>query len=198
MYRRRDPGATRQRILVAARREFVRKGLAGARVDEIARRSRISKRMLYHHFGNKADLYAAVLQTILVDLVRALPVLPPDDPIRAVRVAADFYFDYCATHPDYVALMLWEAVSGWKTAKRIVPPDLEPWPPAVVSVVRRGIDTGVFRQSTDPMLAVTAAASQILFYFPLMARHSDARPGVLGLKTARAGLTDLILNALLA
>ena len=52
---------TRRDILVAAREEFVEFGLDGARVDRIAERAGANKRMLYHYFGNKEALYAAVL-----------------------------------------------------------------------------------------------------------------------------------------
>ena len=49
----RDPERTRATILAAATAEFSRKGLDGARVDEIARRSGVNKRMIYHYFGDK-------------------------------------------------------------------------------------------------------------------------------------------------
>ena len=57
----RDPARTRERILAAALQEFSAKGLAGARVDAIARRARVNKRMLYHYFGDKEDLYREIL-----------------------------------------------------------------------------------------------------------------------------------------
>ena len=51
------PERTRERILSAALKEFAAKGFAGARVDAIARRAAINKRMLYHYFGNKEKLF---------------------------------------------------------------------------------------------------------------------------------------------
>src|SRR3989304_1481094 len=58
----RHPERTRDRILASALREFANKGFAGARVDVIARRARINKRMLYHYFGNKEGLFREVLR----------------------------------------------------------------------------------------------------------------------------------------
>ena len=58
----RDPRRTRERILAAALKEFSTKGFAGARVDRIARRARINKRMLYHYFGHKDDLFREILR----------------------------------------------------------------------------------------------------------------------------------------
>jgi len=56
---RRSRQRTRDRIISAAMTEFSALGLSGARVDSIARRARINKRMLYHYFGKKKDLYRA-------------------------------------------------------------------------------------------------------------------------------------------
>ena len=58
----RNPQRTRQRILQAAFKEFAAKGFAGARVDNIARRASINKRMLYHYFGDKEALFREVLR----------------------------------------------------------------------------------------------------------------------------------------
>src|SRR5207245_2675783 len=75
----RDPVRTRERIRRAARREFVAKGFAGARVDAIARSAAVNKRMLYHYFGDKEALYRAVLREGIatnLDLVAAAPADP--------------------------------------------------------------------------------------------------------------------------
>src|SRR5580698_5403705 len=58
----RNPERSRERILFAALKEFAAKGFAGARVDAIARRANINKRMLYHYFGDKEELFKAVLR----------------------------------------------------------------------------------------------------------------------------------------
>ena len=59
--------ASPQRILEAALQEFAAKGFAGARVDVIARRARINKRMLYHYFGDKEGLFREVLRRKIAD-----------------------------------------------------------------------------------------------------------------------------------
>jgi AcrR family transcriptional regulator len=60
--RQRDPERTREEILDVALSEFARNGYSGARVDEIAARTRTTKRMLYYYFTNKEQLYIAVLE----------------------------------------------------------------------------------------------------------------------------------------
>src|SRR3954464_3041214 len=57
-----DPARTKADILDVAAAEFGEKGLAGARIDEIAALTQTSKRMIYYYFGSKEGLYLAVLE----------------------------------------------------------------------------------------------------------------------------------------
>src|SRR4029078_2113102 len=104
---RRDPAATRQKLLVAARREFADGGLAGARVDEIATRAGVNKQLVYHYFGDKDALYLAVLEWVYEEIraqERALNLegLPPE---RAIRKLIESSFDHLAAHPDFIVLL---------------------------------------------------------------------------------------------
>jgi TetR/AcrR family transcriptional regulator len=102
----RDPVRTRARILRAARREFVAKGFAGARVDAIARAASVNKRMLYHYFGDKEGLYRATLHESIatnLDLVAAAPPDPAD--------LLPFLLDRVCQRVDGVRMLQWEALS---------------------------------------------------------------------------------------
>src|SRR5262245_51586639 len=102
----RDPVRTRERILRAARREFVAKGFAGARVDAIARAASVNKRMLYHYFGDKEGLYRATLHENIatnLDLVAAVPPDPAD--------LLPFLLERVAQRVDGVRMLQWEALS---------------------------------------------------------------------------------------
>ena len=101
----RHPARTRERILAAALREFSDKGFAGARVDRIARRARVNKRMLYHYFGNKESLFREILARKVRE--RALwAVTAPDDAAESLV----FWFDTACRDRDWVRLMEWEAL----------------------------------------------------------------------------------------
>jgi len=103
----RDPVRTRERIRRAARREFVAKGFAGARVDAIARSAAVNKRMLYHYFGDKEALYRAVLREGIatnLDLVAAAPADPDD--------LLPFLFTRVLQRRDGIRLMQWEALGA--------------------------------------------------------------------------------------
>ncbi len=101
----RHPARTRERILGAALREFSDKGFAGARVDRIARRARVNKRMLYHYFGNKESLFREILARKVRERT-AWAVTAPDDAAESLV----FWFDTACRDRDWVRLMEWEAL----------------------------------------------------------------------------------------
>jgi AcrR family transcriptional regulator len=102
----RDPRRTRERILAAALKEFSTKGLAGGRVDRIARRARINKRMLYHYFGNKNDLFREILRRKLQERV-AWAAAAPDAPGDTLA----HWFALACEDVDWVRLIEWEALT---------------------------------------------------------------------------------------
>jgi len=85
--RKNDPERTRQDILAVATKEFADHGLAGARVDAIAARTRTTKRAIYYYFGSKEGLYAAVLEKVYGDIRAIESELHLEDlePEQAVR-----------------------------------------------------------------------------------------------------------------
>jgi AcrR family transcriptional regulator len=103
----RNPGRSRERILSAALKEFAAKGFAGARVDVIARRANINKRMLYHYFGDKEALFKAVLRRKLSER-RALAESLSGDPEETLP----FWFEEACKDADWVRLFQWEALQG--------------------------------------------------------------------------------------
>ena len=101
----RNPERTRERILSAALKEFAAKGFAGARVDAIASRASINKRMLYHYFGNKEGLFRAVLRHKIAER-RAWAANLSSDPAERLP----FWFKTGCDDADWIRLLEWEAL----------------------------------------------------------------------------------------
>ncbi len=101
----RNPERTRERILSAALREFAANGFAGARVDAIARRAAINKRMLYHYFGNKEHLFREVLRRKITERQSSAEGLS-GDPVESLP----FWFKLSCKDADWVRLLEWEAL----------------------------------------------------------------------------------------
>ena len=101
---------TRDKILAAALAEFSARGFAGARVDGIARRARVNKRMLYYCFGDKQGLYREILRRKIAERSEWLESTPND----FAGVLAHIYL-FGGSDIEFVRLMEWEAIdSGGK------------------------------------------------------------------------------------
>jgi AcrR family transcriptional regulator len=101
----RNPEKTAGSILAAALKEFADHGFAGARVDAIARRAGINKRMLYHYFGDKEALFRAVLRKKIgerQEFDQALAGNPEEN--------IPFWFGAACRDLDWVRLLEWEAL----------------------------------------------------------------------------------------
>ena len=109
----RDPDRTRRRILAAALAEFSAKGFAGARVDAIARRARGNKRMLYHYFGNKEDLFTAVLRHKMAER-RSWGAAMSSDPAERLP----FWLKSACDDTEWIRLLEWEALQDGR--KRLI------------------------------------------------------------------------------
>jgi AcrR family transcriptional regulator len=170
----RDPGRTRAAILEAATAEFTAKGLGGARVDEIARRSGVNKRMLYHSFGDKEGLYLAVLEEAYRSIrsaERGLE-LASKDPTEGMCELVLFTWRYFIDHPEFLSLLGTENLhraAYLRRSKRIR--DLHsPLVGAIADLLERGTRQKVFRRGVDPVeLYITIAA---LGFFYLSNRHT--------------------------
>ncbi len=103
----RNAAQTRDKLLLAATGEFAAHGAAGARIDRIAERAGINKRMIYAYFGNKEQLFNAVLEHSLAQLTEAVPLTDDDLPGWAGRL-----FDYLADHPERHRLALWRTLES--------------------------------------------------------------------------------------
>jgi AcrR family transcriptional regulator len=153
--RRRDAERTRAEIIEVATGEFAQHGYSGARVDEIANRTRTTKRMIYYYFGGKEQLYLAVLERAYAEIRLAERTVDVDhlDPVAAVRRLAEVTFDHHEAHPAFIQLV---GVENAQQAKhmahvaRLV--DLNSSAVAVLHrVLERGRADGVFRADVDAL-----------------------------------------------
>jgi len=105
--RLRDPERTKEEILAVSTQEFAERGFAGARVDEIANRTRTTKRMIYYYFGSKELLYIAALERAYEDIrvVEANVDVEHLDPVAAIRRLAELTFDRHEANPNFSRLV---------------------------------------------------------------------------------------------
>lgn len=170
----RDPERTRATILAAATVEFSRKGLDGGRVDAIARRSGVNKRMIYHYFGDKEGLYLAVLEktyTAIRTAELALS-LADQDPVEGMRTLVRFTWSYLVAHPEFLSLLATENLHRAANLKKL--PHIRelhsPLIGMISELLQRGVKRKLFRRGVDPMQLYISMAALGFFY--LSNRHT--------------------------
>jgi AcrR family transcriptional regulator len=166
--RQRDADRSQATILAAARDEFAEFGLGGARMDRIAERAGLNKRLIYYYFEDKETLFQAVLEQAYRDIREEeqglhLRDLPPAD---AVRRLVEFTWSYYLRHPEFLTLLnsanLHKArhLQGSRRARELNSPLIE----MLAEVLERGRREGIFRGGVDPVQLYISIAGLSYFY----------------------------------
>ena len=149
----RDADRTRKEILDVAAREFADRGFAGGRVDEIAERTRTTKRMIYYYYGGKEQLFVAVLERAYAEIRAAEQRIDVDhlEPAAAIRCLAELTFDHQESHPDFSRLV---AIENIHRAEHIAPRDglsgvNTPAIELIERILERGRADGTFTRDVD-------------------------------------------------
>ena len=152
--RQRDRARTQAEILDVATQEFAEHGYAGARVDEIAERTRTTKRMLYYYFGCKERLYIAVLERAYAQIREAERDVDVEhlDPVAAIRRLAELTFDHHEAHPDFIRLVSIENIhraEHMRAVRALRRPQHARPSSGSRRILERGRADGVFRRDVD-------------------------------------------------
>jgi len=150
-----DPAGVQSNILAVASTEFAAKGLSGARIDEIAAKTRTSKRMIYYYFGDKEGLFRRLLEEAYQKVREGeqklnLEHLPP---VEALTRLVEFTFDHHSSNPDFIRLVMIENIHHGahldqsKLIKRLNAGAIE----KLEAICRRGKKEGLFRDDVDPL-----------------------------------------------
>jgi AcrR family transcriptional regulator len=164
----RNPARARQAIIEAATVEFAALGLGGARIDAIALRAGLNKRLLYYYFGNKEDLFLAVLERAYEGIRGAERELHLDklEPVDSIRKLVAFTWNYYLAHPEFLHLLNSENQHHGvhlKQARQIRDMN-SPLVQTLAGVLERGRMEGLFRGGVDPVQLYISIASLSYFY----------------------------------
>jgi AcrR family transcriptional regulator len=168
----RNPERTRERILSAALKEFAANGFAGARVDMIARRAAINKRMLYHYFGDKEHLFREVLRLKMAERQTWAETLS-GDPAESLT----FWFEAACKDTDWVRMLEWEALQD--AEKKLIDENKRRAATARgLERIRQRQKRGQISTRLDPRHVMLAMRSLTMFpaAFPQLTRLIMGRP----------------------
>jgi len=153
--RTQDPEGTRQNIIEVAAQEFALNGLSGARIDEIAAKTRASKRMIYYYFGSKEGLYVSALENAYRQVREGeakldIEGLPPRE---ALQRLVEFTFDHHHQHEEFIRMVMIENIHHAEFLERSsVVRDLNVTAIAnIEAIYAKGLAEGLFRPRLDPL-----------------------------------------------
>ncbi|KMK65061.1 TetR/AcrR family transcriptional regulator [Puniceibacterium sp. IMCC21224] len=200
---KKDPKAVRENILTIATEEFAAHGLSGANINEIARRTSTSKRMIYYYFGDKEGLYQHVLEGIyssLRDTEKALNVADLE-PVAALRKLTEATFDSHTNNPNFIRLVMIENIHNAEYVKKsaIIPNLNKTIIDKLTDVCLRGKASGVLREDADPLELHWMTSSASFYNVSNRATFSSSFGGRLytksGQKRLRKRVVDMVLGA---
>lgn len=179
----RDAAKTRARILLQSTKLFAKKGFAGTSISDIVKATGNNKRMVYHYFGDKKGLYRAVFLQQWEELKewfdRAFQKRieaagqRPIDTREAVSEALSIYFDFIASHQDFVRLMMWEGLEGGEISRSIWKEIRRPLYVQMTFLITQAQEEGKLDPNLDPAHLVVTFLGAISFYFGYAASLGD-------------------------
>jgi AcrR family transcriptional regulator len=175
---------SKARILAAAFREFAEYGVAGARVERIAKNAECNKNLIYVYFESKEGLFATVLDRHLADAYAGLEFTADKLPELARRV-----FDYAHSNPDVYRLLSWATLE--RTAPR--PPSREREHTRKLPLIREQQEAGTVNAGPAAELVLMAVMALATAWSPAFPFGTTANPGSdLPAETVREAIGDMV------
>ncbi len=159
--------ATQENILRAATKVFAKHGFAGGRIEEISKAAKSHDRMIYYYFGNKEELFIAVIEDTYrrFNDAESKLVLKMDNPVEDLKTLVRFMWTYYQQNPEFITLLNSENLHRGKHISKSMRAR-EYSSPAISlmdSVLKRGAEMGLFR--TDVRARDIYLMSAALAYF---------------------------------
>lgn len=106
----------REQLIGVARSLFAERGYEATSIEEIADRAKVSKPVVYEHFGGKEGLYAVIIDREVRTLLERITVsLDAPHPRAALERAADAFLGYIESEQDGFRILVRDAPIGSDT-----------------------------------------------------------------------------------
>jgi TetR/AcrR family transcriptional regulator len=161
---------TEEKILEAAKRVFVRKGYAGARMQEIANEAGINKGLLHYYFRTKDNLFSAIFEQAFREIApRTNEVFESDEPLLSkIDLFIDRYLEFLAQHPYLPAFIIQEINRHPETFfKKLTETGMRPNPMKLVMQIQMEAQRGAIRPINPIDLVINIISMCV---FPFLAR----------------------------
>ncbi len=191
---------SRTLLLDAAAEEFARHGLKGSRVQSIVQRAGVNERMIYHHFGSKERLYAAVVDHLRgrsgAGMARHIERANGLGPYAGMRHVLTGMFDDFHAHPELIAIFLHEGLAGQDISPFPAAQDL---PSGLREIYEAGQRAGTFladRPFEIAYLTCVGALVGLSTYFAQRFAQSLGRPDLADPEYVRDQIISQLIDGL--
>ncbi len=167
-FKTRDADRSRAVILQAALEEFAQYGVGGARMDRMADRSKLNKRLIYYYFSDKDQLFQAVLESAYEKIRESERQLNLEalEPSAAIRKLVEFTWRYYLENPEFLTLLnsanlhRGRHLAGSNKVLTLNSPLIA----LLGGILERGRAAGDFRGGIDPVQLYVSIAGLSYFY----------------------------------
>lgn len=194
---------TEAKILLAAQKVFVEKGMDGARMQEIANEAGINKALLHYYFRTKQKLFEAIFKMVfskifpnLMELVNA------DRPIEEkIATFIEKYIDLLQNHAFLPTFVLKEMNRDPKFMATIIK-DSGINPAEIFAMFEREMDQGIIRRMDPRDLLINILSLSIFPFaahplFNIVLFDGDKKAYAQFLEARKASIKEFVLNAIL-
>jgi TetR/AcrR family transcriptional regulator len=165
--RRRSRGLqTRAEIVAAAERHFADHGFEAARLEDIAAEVGIRRAAIFYHFGDKDELYAAVLDAVFEGALAAMPT--QGGPAERLEASLTGWIDYVARRPSVARLILREAAGAQPGAASALLRAGRAPVEAFRAAIEEGVASGELAPRVDPHRFISLMGATTVFHFAAM------------------------------
>jgi len=170
---KRDPEKTKSSILEQATLCFAQDGFHGTGLNDICRKAKANKRMIYHYFGNKDALYRAVHRRgwellgswFMQELVRNGTPSPPLSQEKLLLEAIKIFHDFISTNQIFVRLLMWDGLEGGKASRSLWTDIRGPIYRQIESIVKASQSAGVLPADLHPSHLIISFMGAVAFYY---------------------------------
>lgn len=171
---------TKRQILLSAKKEFAENGFAGARMDSIAKKSKVNKAMLHYYFGNKEQLYKEVIEYLVKigvksDVIKiktmSMDLKPPEKLALMMYCIVNNHFT--AIDSDFHRIIAWDFAEGKNAMESLIKDYFAPALKRLADIVEEGIKTGDF-ETQNPLLSVWSFIVFIIAYINQMEIYKNS------------------------
>ncbi|MEZ6191416.1 MAG: TetR/AcrR family transcriptional regulator [Phycisphaerales bacterium] len=165
---RRDAQATRKRLLEAAIDVFSEHGPQAATIDDICSNACVNKRMVYHYFQDKNDLYEESLKCIYerfysLEIELGTMMLPAE---QLLETLVHRYYLFLSEHPQFVRLISYENLNRGQAASKLqLQGQKAPVVTALTLALDKGKSEGRFKSEVDVTDLLVSIFALCFFYF---------------------------------